>query len=70
MYVSDKSHVNASLPWNNSFMIATLHYKTMPFKSISIVQEVRIFKRRIPTTTTDTRAEATNFRAFAIKPLY
>ena len=69
MYVSDKSHVNASLPWNNSFMIATLQHKTMLFKNIRIVQEVRISKRRTPTTT-EKRAEVANFRAFAIKPLY
>ena len=61
--------VTLQLPWNNSFMIATLHYKTMLFKTIRIVQEVRIFKRRIPTTT-DTREEVANFRAYAIKPFY
>ena len=68
MYGSDKK-LTLQLLWNNSFMIATLHYKTMLFKNIRIVQEVRIFKRRIPTTT-DTRADVTNFRALATKPLY
>ena len=68
MYGLDKK-LTLQLLWNNSFMIATLHYKTMLFKNIRIVQEVRILKRRIPTTT-NTRAEVANFRAFAIKPLY